>query len=577
MPIVFGCISRKDRLRDIEDPIINTAKELYNSSLEVIEPQINTIIGYSEKIITSNTKEETVIVYTNTPKALDSDSTQITLTTSKIEITVDHFNTKRVYFYQNESYLAFSTSLRHLLKTIEKLGLEMELNYEATIFYLATGIPPFKDTLIEKFRKTIPGEKIIIKTDNQEKRSIYRDFINYEKPSNLTEKYLEKIYESMKEAVRKRVENNEKPAIMLSGGIDSTLLAALITKFNGDLTAINMVIPNLYSEYETASEIAEYLNIPIIKFEIKNKDKIIEEYMEASKYIEEPTSRSAFLSYYKIIRELEKRGYKEIYTGLGGATLSLERTTPNKFDWDQKPIVRIFRNKVIQRATNLICKLREMGVRIPRRMLIQILLGYISGQGENSLEGFITGTYLDNYFNYKVKTIREASRIVMKELKRLTKKLELMAKNDKLNAKGFSVLYRLINHDLMTINSISSKLNLKSKTPYLDTRLISTIYRIPSKLKYHPKINKYLLIKLAKKYKLLPESYLKKVRKRGMGQITKPLIVNEELSYEILKGIDNYTGNTHLAQLIKEEMKSRNKKSKLRIIYLWLWLKAIRD
>jgi len=57
MPIIFGCISRNDKLKDIEDPIINTAKKLYNSSLEVIEPQINTIIGYSNEnnIITSNT------------------------------------------------------------------------------------------------------------------------------------------------------------------------------------------------------------------------------------------------------------------------------------------------------------------------------------------------------------------------------------------------------------------------------------------------------------------------------------------------------------------------------------------
>jgi len=118
---------------------------------------------------------------------------------------------------------------------------------------------------------------------------------------------------------------------------------------------------------------------------------------------------------------------------------------------------------------------------------------------------------------------------------------------------------------------------LKSKTPYLDTKLISTIYKIPSKLKYHPKINKYLLIKLAKKYKLLPESYLKKVRKKGMRQVIKPLIVNEELSYEILRGIGDYTRNTYLAQSIKEEIKSRNEKSKLRIIYLWLWLKANMD
>ena len=109
--------------------------------------------------------------------------------------------------------------------------------------------------------------------------------------------------------------------------------------------------------------------------------------------------------------------------------------------------------------------MRKIGIRIPKRILIQTMQGYILGQWKNSLEGFILGTYLDNYFNYKVRVIRKVAGIVIKELKLITKKLELMAKNDELNAKGLSVLYRLINFDLMTINNISSKLNLKSKTP----------------------------------------------------------------------------------------------------------------
>lgn len=36
-----------------------------------------------------------------------------------------------------------------------------------------------------------------------------------------------------------------------------------------------------------------------------------------------------------------------------------------------------------------------------------------------------------------------------------------------------------------------------------------TMYRIPSKLKYHTKINKYILIKIAEKYNLQSKSYLK--------------------------------------------------------------------
>ncbi|MCS7365572.1 MAG: asparagine synthase-related protein [archaeon GB-1867-035] len=60
---------------------------------------------------------------------------------------------------------------------------------------------------------------------------------------------------------------------MLSGGLDSTLLAALITRYNENLTAINLAILNLYSEYENAHKIAEYLNIPHNKTRIQSKER----------------------------------------------------------------------------------------------------------------------------------------------------------------------------------------------------------------------------------------------------------------------------------------------------------------
>lgn len=578
MPIIFGCISKNNKLKDIENPLINTAKKLYNSSLEIVEPQANVIMGYSNEnnIKTNNTSERLTVTYTNTPKALESDSTQITLTKNKIEITVDHFNTKRVYFYQDESYIAFSTSLRHLIETMKKLGLKIQLNPKSTLFYLATGIPPIKTTLIEKFTKTAPGEKVTIKIDNQEKRSIYRDFIDYEKPPNLTENFLEKVYECMREAVRKRVENDEKPAIMLSGGIDSTLLAALITRYNENLTAINLVIPKFYSEYEVADKIAEHLNIPIIKLELKmRKEEILEKYLEVPSQIEEPTSRAAFINHYEIIRELRKRNYKEVYAGLGGSILSLERTKPNKFSWDKEPLVRVFKNRVMQKMVSILYQMRKAKIKIPRKIIEKAIQGYILSQGKSSLEGFILGTYLDNYFNNDIKTINTAAKIIASELRHINRNLEKMAKNDELNAKGLSTLPRLINFDVMTIGDISSKLNLKLKTPYLDVNLMSTIYKIPSKLKYNVKINKYILIKIAEKYKLLPREYVKKVEKKGMKQFVNPIVKNEEILNEIHNEIRGKLEESYLKQLILRELKSRNLASKIRIAYLWLYFKTI--
>ena len=44
-----------------------------------------------------------------------------------------------------------------------------------------------------------------------------------------------------------------------------------------------------------------------------------------------------------------------------------------------------------------------------------------------------------------------------------------------------------------------------------------------------------------------------------MKQLIEPLIANEELNYEIIKGISDYTRDKYLTQIIKEEIKSRNK------------------
>ena len=150
-----------------------------------------------------------------------------------------------------------------------------------------------------------------------------------------------------------------------------------------------------------------------------------------------------------------------------------------------------------------------------------------------------------------------------------------MAENDKLNAKGLSTLPRLINFDVMTIGNISSKLNLKLKMPYLDVNLMSTIYRIPSKLKYHMKINKYILIKIAERYKLLPRNYIKEVKKEEMKQIVNPLVKNRETLNKIYSEIREKLEESYLKRLILKELKSRNRISKIRIAYLWLWLKTI--
>ncbi|MCS7365573.1 MAG: hypothetical protein NDF54_09065 [archaeon GB-1867-035] len=55
-----------------------------------------------------------------------------------------------------------------------------------------------------------------------------------------------------------------------------------------------------------------------------------------------------------------------------------------------------------------------------------------------------------------------------------------------------------------------------------------------------------------------------------MKQVINPLIENETLIHEIYDEIGGYIENSYLSHLIRKELESKNKETKIRIIYLWL-------
>lgn len=119
------------------------------------------------------------------------------------------------------------------------------------------------------------------------------------------------------------------------------------------------------------------------------------------------------------------------------AIISIERTKPNKFNWDKEPLVRIFKNKAMQKTLNILCKMREAKIKIPRKLIEKAIKGYILGQGKSSFEGFILGTYLDNYFNNNIKTINTAAKIIASELKRINRNLEKWLKMTSLTLRDY--------------------------------------------------------------------------------------------------------------------------------------------
>jgi asparagine synthase (glutamine-hydrolysing) len=122
------------------------------------------------------------------------------------------------------------------------------MNYTDKCLAFSSDLEQLKLFNLSNVTNVCPGTITEYKNKGNEYETIYvRDIIQYEtlpngNSSNLSlEQKRENVYESLKNAVYKRVKTTERPiACLLSGGLDSSLVAALAARFYKELTG-NMI------------------------------------------------------------------------------------------------------------------------------------------------------------------------------------------------------------------------------------------------------------------------------------------------------------------------------------------------
>lgn len=107
-------------------------------------------------------------------------------------------------------------------------------------------------------------------------------------------------------------------ALFLSGGLDSTAIAACLQMLNAPLEALTVAFPGAKrDESSVAAATAAHLNLPhrIIPLDKPNPMALIREVMQA---VDEPMGASGPLSKFKICQAAHDGGYKVVFGGDGG-------------------------------------------------------------------------------------------------------------------------------------------------------------------------------------------------------------------------------------------------------------------
>lgn len=183
----------------------------------------------------------------------DSDRRRLTLIR-------DPFGVRSLYYTEHRGILYFASELKQLLTVPE---LPVEIDPAALHKYLTFSFVPGEDVPIQGIKRLLPGH---IATWEAGSLQTQRYFSLHEEIDPALEDQAEAVRHFRQlgvEAVARRLNGESEVALFLSGGIDSSAVAAWLVEAGVRVRAFSLDFGSAGVEKDQASAVAEHLGIPV--------------------------------------------------------------------------------------------------------------------------------------------------------------------------------------------------------------------------------------------------------------------------------------------------------------------------
>ncbi len=227
----------------------------------------------------------------------------------------DHFGVKPVYYYQNENELIFSSEIRPIKKLISD-----ELNKDNLATLLRLRYLPSPNTLYKNIKKIKPAHYLEINLSENNIKFSENSFVQeLPKTINISKQEALNKYETyIEQAIKRQLMSDVEVGILLSGGIDSAVVAAIAQKHSTKpLKAFTIGFEGLYNEDEIddAKETADLLGLEHFTKKISFQN-FLDIFKETTRIIEEPLATTSVIPMY-YLAQLASGQVKVVLTGQG--------------------------------------------------------------------------------------------------------------------------------------------------------------------------------------------------------------------------------------------------------------------
>jgi asparagine synthase (glutamine-hydrolysing) len=415
----------------------------------------------------------------------------------------DRTGIKPLYYHSGPSGFLFGSEIKSILQVP---GIPRRLNYQALADFVVLGYPLVPKTMFSDLFELEPGTWLRVSSQRIEKR---RFWSWRQLPDGVGEAVaLEQTQAALTESLREHLVSDVPIGVLLSGGIDSSLLVAFLAKvLREDVETFTVSFPEAdYDESRYASLVAHSLGVrhqQIVLGPQLADISLIEGILDQ---FDQPFADSSAIPTYFICKQIRKSAKVAIGGDGGDEMFGGYRRFSHA---DMAKLVGILPTPFLKASRMALAGIGGIVPHISR--MGKRFLRSAASRDEGRLIALSCYVFPD-----QLPEIIE--RTVMKTIGKYVPSLSLNG-NGTVNPGGkefvdSTVRYALPGDYLRKVDVMSSAHGLEVRVPFLGEYVLECAAKIPVHLKYSRTRNKIILRKLAEKY--LPKTVVEKP-KGGFG------------------------------------------------------------